>query len=71
MTEDPTVPPGVDPSVPSPARLYDYFEHLELIPPYPGAWPGLCCVGEWGADEPALADSEGSRALYCGVRRKP
>ncbi len=25
MTGDPPVPPGVDPTVPSPARLYDYY----------------------------------------------
>jgi len=25
VTEDPPVPPGVDPTVPSPARLYDYY----------------------------------------------
>src|SRR5438046_8741607 len=25
MTEDPPVPAGVDPAVPSPARLYDYY----------------------------------------------
>src|SRR5256886_17702024 len=25
MTEDPPVPPGVDPNVPSPARLYDFY----------------------------------------------
>ena len=25
MTEDPPVPAGVDPTVPSPARLYDYY----------------------------------------------
>ena len=25
MTQDPPVPPGVDPNVPSPARLYDFY----------------------------------------------
>jgi hypothetical protein len=27
-------------------------------------------VGEWGAEVPSLADSDGSRMLYCGVARR-
>jgi hypothetical protein len=48
-----------------------FFEGLELVPPYEGADPGLCYAGEWGAEDPALADSEGSRWLWCGVARRP
>jgi len=48
-----------------------FFEHLELVAPYPGATPGVCYVGEWGAEVPAAADSDGSRMLYCGVGRRP
>jgi S-adenosyl methyltransferase len=52
------------------AQVERFFEHLQLVPPYKGALSGVCYVGEWGADEPELADSEGSRVLYCGVGRK-
>jgi S-adenosyl methyltransferase len=48
-----------------------FFEHLDMIPPYDGAPAGVCYVGEWGAEEPSLADSDGSRMLYCGVGRRP
>jgi len=47
-----------------------FFEHLDMVPPYPGAEPGVCYVGEWGAEVPSLADSDGSRMLYCGVGRR-
>jgi hypothetical protein len=48
-----------------------FFRHLEMVPPYPGAPPGVCYVGEWGADDPVRADSDGSRMIYCGVGRRP
>jgi hypothetical protein len=48
-----------------------FFEGLELVPPYPGAEPDLCFAGVWGAEDPVLADSDGSRWLYCGVARRP
>jgi hypothetical protein len=47
------------------------FDGLDLVPAYPGAEPGLTYVGLWGAEDPDLADSDGSRALYCGVARRP
>jgi S-adenosyl methyltransferase len=53
------------------AEVDRFFEHLEMVPAYPGAPPGVCYVGEWGAEVPALADSDGSRMLYCGVGRRP
>jgi len=28
-------------------------------------------VGDWEAEDPAMADSDGSRWLYCGVARRP
>jgi hypothetical protein len=46
------------------------FGGAELVPPYPDAKPDVCWVGLWGCEDPALADSEGSRWLYCGVARK-
>jgi O-methyltransferase involved in polyketide biosynthesis len=48
-----------------------FFDGLDLVAPYQGAEPGLTFTGVWGADDPALADSDGSRWLYCGVARKP
>ena len=48
-----------------------FFAGLELAEPYPGAGPVLCHVGLWGADDPATADSDGSRIMYCGVARRP
>jgi hypothetical protein len=47
-----------------------FFEQVDVVPPYEGAPPGVCYVGEWGAEVPALADSDGSRMLYCGVGRR-
>ncbi len=47
-----------------------FFAGLELVPPYPGA-DGLTFVGQWGAVDPASADSDGSRVLYCGVAKCP
>jgi hypothetical protein len=48
-----------------------FFEGLELVPPYPGARAGVTFVGEWGAEDPAAADSDGSRWFYGGVARRP
>jgi hypothetical protein len=53
------------------AEVARFFDGLELVPPYPGAEPGLSHVGVWGAEDPEAADTEGSRGLYCGVARRP
>lgn len=55
----------------SKAAVARFFDGLELVPPYPGAKPGLTYTGVWGAEDPELADSDGSRWLYCGVARIP
>ena len=55
----------------SKAEVARFFDGLELVPPYPGTDPGLTFTGVWGAEDPELADSDGSRWLYCGVARKP
>jgi hypothetical protein len=55
----------------SKSEVARFFDGLELVPPYEGAEPGLAFTGVWGADDPVLADSEGSRWLYCGVARRP
>lgn len=47
------------------------FDGLELLPPHSGAEPGLTFVGLWGAEDIEAADSDGSRAFYCGVARRP
>jgi hypothetical protein len=48
-----------------------FFEGLEMEAPYQGGAPGLAFMGEWGAEDPELADSDGSRWGYCGVGRIP
>jgi O-methyltransferase involved in polyketide biosynthesis len=48
-----------------------FFDGLELVPPFAGAPPELTFSGLWGAEAPELADSDGSRWLYCGVARIP
>jgi S-adenosyl methyltransferase len=55
----------------SKAEVARFFDGLDLVPPYTGARPGLAYLGEWGAEDPLLADSEGSRWGYCGVARRP
>lgn len=55
----------------SKAKVARFFEGLELAPPYDGAEPDITFTGIWGAEDPELADSEGSRWLYCGVAKIP
>ena len=55
----------------SKAKVERFFRGLELVAPYEGAEPGVTFTGLWGAEDVALADSDGSRWLYCGVARKP
>ena len=53
------------------AAIERFFDGLELVPPYDGADRVVTHVGLWGAEDMAAADSDGSRALYCGVARRP
>jgi hypothetical protein len=55
----------------SKAGVERFFDGLELVAPYEGAEAALCYTGDWGAEDPVLADSDGSRWLYCGVARRP
>ncbi len=55
----------------SKAEIRELFDGLELVRPYEGAEADVTWVGLWGCEDPVLADSEGSRWLYCGVARKP
>lgn len=48
-----------------------FFSGLEILPPYPGAPPGVAYAGLWGAEDPEAADSDGSRLVYAAVARKP
>ena len=53
------------------AKVERFFDGLEIVPPYDGAEPAVTFAGYWGCEDVKLADSEGSRWLYCGVARKP
>lgn len=53
------------------AEVQRFFAGLDLVQAWPGAEPGLVFLGEWGAEDPELADSDGSRWGYCGVGRVP
>jgi hypothetical protein len=53
------------------AEIERFFAGLELVPPYCGADAAVTYVGLWGAEDLELADSDGSRAMYCGVARRP
>jgi trans-aconitate methyltransferase len=47
-----------------------FFDGLELMPPYPGAPADITYAGTWGAEDPELADSDGSRFLHVGVGKR-
>jgi hypothetical protein len=48
------------------------FDGLHMVSAHDPDVPGrLCYVGDWEAEDPAMADSDGSRWLYCGVARRP
>jgi S-adenosyl methyltransferase len=55
----------------SKAQVARFFDGLALVPPYPGAAPGITYSGLWGAEDVQMADSDGSRWLYCAVAKKP
>ena len=48
------------------------FTGLDLVPPHHADAKGrLCYAGDWGAEDLALSDSDGSHWLYCAVARRP
>ena len=53
------------------AEVKRFFDGLELVPPYQGAEPAVTYAGLWGAENLQDADTDGSRAFYCGVARRP
>ncbi len=48
-----------------------FFAGLNLVPPWAGETPRLVFMGEWGAEDPATADSDGSHWGYAGVAQVP
>ena len=55
----------------SKAEIAKFFDGLDVQPPYKGGQPALTYSGLWGAEDVQLADSDGSRWLYCAVARVP
>jgi hypothetical protein len=53
------------------AEVERFFAGLELVSPCPNTPAAVVHAGEWGADDPELADSDGSRWSYVGVGRRP
>jgi hypothetical protein len=52
-------------------QIAEFLPGLEIVPPYRGAAPELVHLGEWGAEDLDVADTDGSRWAYCAVGRKP
>jgi hypothetical protein len=56
----------------SKAEIERFFAGLKMASPYQPRVKGrLVYAGDWGAVDPALADSDGSRWLYCAVAKRP
>jgi hypothetical protein len=53
------------------AAIARFFDGLAITEPYPGGERALTYSGLWGAEYVQLADSDGSRWLYCAVARVP
>jgi hypothetical protein len=53
------------------AEVERLFRGLELVSPHDGAQPALSYTGPWGAADLEAADTDGSRAFYCAVGRRP
>lgn len=53
------------------AEVTGLFGGLDLLAPYDGAEPGLCYVGQWGAEDPEAADDDAGRWLHGGLAVKP
>jgi len=55
----------------SKTAIAKFFDGLEITEPYPGGAQALTYSGLWGAEDVQLADSDGSRWLYCAVAEVP
>ncbi len=49
------------------AEVRRFFDGLQIEVPYEGAAAEPTHLGLWGCEDPALADSDGSRWGFCGV----
>jgi S-adenosyl methyltransferase len=67
----PARPAGYDGFPRSRREVERFFDGLEIMPPYPGAESAVAHVGLWGAEDPDLADDDGSHLAYAAVARKP
>jgi hypothetical protein len=52
-------------------QIERFFAGLQVVPPYPGGEPAITHIGVWGAEDPELADSDGSHWWYGGVAHHP
>ena len=52
-------------------QIERFFTGLQVVPPYPAAEPAITHIGVWGAEDPELADSDGSHWWYGGVAHRP
>ena len=52
------------------ASVRQFFTGLRLEPPYEDAPADVTYLGLWGCEDPAMADSDGSRWGYCGVAQR-
>lgn len=66
-----TMPTDIDIAFRNRAATERFFGGLEVVPPYDGAASEVVHIGLWGAEDPELADDDGSRWLYAGVGIKP
>jgi O-methyltransferase involved in polyketide biosynthesis len=55
----------------SKSAIARFFDGLEIVTPYQGGPSALTYSGLWGAEDVQLADSDGSRWLYCAVAKVP
>lgn len=53
------------------AEIERFFAGLDILPPFEGGAQTLVHLGEWGAEDPESANSDGSRWGYCAVARRP
>jgi S-adenosyl methyltransferase len=53
------------------AEISRFFTGLEIVSPYKGGAAALTSAGLWDCEDPEAAESDGSRAFYAAVARKP
>jgi hypothetical protein len=53
------------------AEVERFFKGLDLVPSHDGGEASVTYAGLWGAEDLEAADTDGSRAFYCGVARRP